>query len=971
MSRARDDIIIGKEKRDDTLHGLGGDDLLLGLGGDDRLYGDAGNDRMVGAKGNDRLDGGAGADVMDGGRGNDIYVVDSAKDSVVERIGGACGGIDTVESAIGFSLARLGNVENLTLTGNQDISGTGNALANLLVGNVGINTLSGGGANDTIKGGAGDTLLGQSGNDTLVVTSAALGKADGGSGIDALALDSLGAQIDLTGALGGTLKSIELIDLDGHQANNLVLDPSVVAGLAGTNGAAFGAHTLLVKGDAADTVSLTGTWTADGTVSNPYRQTGTYNVFISGEAKLLLEGEVAVSIPVPATPVPTLGTLDGSNGFALQGAGWISSSAGDINGDGFDDVILGAPGDATHGAGSGAAYVVFGHAGSSRATVDLSALNGSDGFRTYGENDFNGLGTSLSSAGDLNGDGIGDFAVAATWAPGGSGPGYTYIVFGREGPWDPVLDPASLDGTNGLRLTAGAGTEIIGRSPVSAGDLNGDGFDDLIVGGPFASSNGYAAGTTCVIFGHAGGWDPNIDLSTLDGTNGARFVGPIAYTLSGYSVAATGDINGDGFNDLLIGSPSASATAYASGATYVVFGHIGAWDSTFNLGTLSGTNGFTIDGALGDDHSGRAVASAGDINGDGYDDLIIGATGADPNGSYSGASYVVFGHGGAWNSHLALAGIDGTNGFRLDGSKAYDNSGQSLASAGDVNGDGYADLIVGAPLADSSGDAAGSSYLIYGHAGPWAASLALDDLDAATGFRLDGIAPGDESGFSVAAAGDVNGDGYGDLVISALAANGGESYVVYGGNFTGSVMHLGTGGNDTLTGSAAAESFIGGGGNDTILGGGGGDTVENGAGDDQIHVADRTFRHIDGGGGSDTLHLDFAGAIDFGDLDGNAATSDRGKIIGIETISVDNGQNNALTLHLADLLDIDAGNQDIAGNPALDNVLKIDGNAGDTLHLAATEGWGAADTASLDGYSIFASQGVQVAIDTATAVTIG
>ena len=114
------------------------------------------------------------------------------------------------------------------------------------------------------------------------------------------------------------------------------------------------------------------------------------------------------------------------------------------------------------------------------------------------------------------------------------------------------------------------------------------------------------------------------------------------------------------------------------------------------LASLNGTNGFRLDGVAAGDESGRSVSAAGDVNGDGYDDLVVGAYRANPNGTYAGASYVVFGHGTAFNPTLALAGLDGTNGFRLDGAAAGDNSGYSVSAAGDVNGDGYDDLVVGA-----------------------------------------------------------------------------------------------------------------------------------------------------------------------------------------------------------------------------------------------------------------------------------
>jgi hypothetical protein len=152
-----------------------------------------------------------------------------------------------------------------------------------------------------------------------------------------------------------------------------------------------------------------------------------------------------------------------------------------------------------------------------------------------------------------------------------------------------------------------------------------------------------------------------------------------------------------------------------------------------NLSTLDGADGFRLDGIDGNDFSGSSVASAGDVNGDGFDDLIIGAFGADSN---TGESYVVFGKASGFTASLDLSSLDGTNGFRLDGIDAFDRSGWSVASAGDVNGDGFADLIIGAWVADSS---AGESYVVFGKASGFAASLDLSTLDGSNGFRLDGI----------------------------------------------------------------------------------------------------------------------------------------------------------------------------------------------------------------------------------------
>src|SRR5204863_3650016 len=133
--------------------------------------------------------------------------------------------------------------------------------------------------------------------------------------------------------------------------------------------------------------------------------------------------------------------------------------------------------------------------------------------------------------------------------------------------------------------------------------------------------------------------------------------------------------------------------------------HVGSYlydvtlPSEMNLSSLNGGNGFMLGGAVGD-RSGWSVASAGDVNGDGFADVIVGAPNADPHGSESGASYVVFGNASGFAANIDLSSLDGSNGFKLSGVAAYDTSGYSVASAGDVNGDGFADLIVGAPSAD-------------------------------------------------------------------------------------------------------------------------------------------------------------------------------------------------------------------------------------------------------------------------------
>jgi hypothetical protein len=586
-------------------------------------------------------------------------------------------------------------------------------------------------------------------------------------------------------------------------------------------------------------------------------------------------------------PLILLSNLTGKLGFKITGehqydqSGISVAAAGDINGDGFADLIIGSDyaSYSPHDDNSSKTYVIFGSAEGFGPKVELSGLDGSNGFQITGQS-LTGIysysSNAVASAGDVNGDGFADLLIGDAYAEkSGSSyyppsPGAAHVVFGGAGGFPADFSLDDLDGANGFKIAGELTGDFTGIAVSTAGDLNGDGIDDIVIGASSADAGGSRSGNTYVVFGSTKGFGAELQLSDLDGANGFRVIGEAIEDRSGCDVAS-GDINGDGIADLIIGANGADANGASSGAAYVVFGRDTGFAANLHLSSLNGANGFQISGEAAGDQAGDSVALAGDLNADGFDDIIIGARFADPHGSASGAAYVVFGHGGGFSASLDLGDLDGSNGFKMSGNAENDWFGRSVASAGDVNGDGYDDLIVGASLEDANGGDSGAAYVVFGKAGGFAADLQLGDLDGSNGFKIAGESYSDFAGRSVSSAGDLNGDGFDDLIIGATGANpngggSGASYVIYGHRANEAVTRIGTAIDNVINGGRGGDLVRGLSGDDHLIGWEGADRIFGGFGEDRING--RAGRDIvSGGSGRDILLGGFAADIfDFNQL---------------------------------------------------------------------------------------------------------
>jgi hypothetical protein len=454
---------------------------------------------------------------------------------------------------------------------------------------------------------------------------------------------------------------------------------------------------------------------------------------VTGDRLTILADDRGAAYPVLIDPLMTNPAWSAESNQASAGFGTSVATAGDVNGDGYSDVIVGAPTYDNGQADEGKVFVYHGSPSGLSTTPSWSFEGNFAGVQ---------LGNAVASAGDINGDGFGDVILAAyLFDDVQTDEGRVFVFQGTA---------AGLPANPAWTMQINQSGAQFGRSVGTAGDVNGDGFSDVLIGAPLYDNGQINEGRAYVFHGTAGGLGINPQWVVESNQDLADF---------GLAVSTAGDVNGDGYSDVIVGAPFYELGVHTNeGRAFVYLG---------SGSGLSTTSSWIADPNQANAELGTSVSTAGDVNGDGYADVIVGAWRYDNGSTDEGRAFAYYGSG---------TGLSLTPNWTAESDQAGAEFGVSVAMAGDVSGDGYADVIIGAHKLTNSHTLQGRAYVYQGSA----TGLAATPLWTAQPSQNT-----TEFGVSVATAGDVNGDGYSDVIVGApLFENGlvdeGSAFVWHG-----------------------------------------------------------------------------------------------------------------------------------------------------------------------------------------------
>jgi len=417
--------------------------------------------------------------------------------------------------------------------------------------------------------------------------------------------------------------------------------------------------------------------------------------------------------------------------------GYSVSTAGDVNGDGYSDLIVGAPLYDNGEENEGKAFVYYGSATGLSTTASWTA-EGNQASANFG--------WSVSTAGDVNNDGYSDVLVGAdTYSNDQAYEGRAYVYFGSATGLSAVANWTAESDQGGSRF---------GWSVSTAGDVNGDGFSDVVVGAPLMDIGEFEKGKTFIYYGSAAGPSPTPDVTGEPDQGGSLF---------GFSVSTAGDVNSDGYSDVIVGAKTYHNPIYQQGTTFIYLGSAAGLSPVPNwkagsLGSLVFLASF-----------GSSVSAAGDVNGDGKDDIIAGAM------KFDNLEIVDEGKVFAYYGTATIPSF--TANWATESNQSYAFMGSSVAGAGDVNNDGFADVIFGSERYDSGQVNEGKAFVYLGSP----TGLGNSAVWSAEGNQQEAW-----FGSLVSPAGDVNGDGYADVIVGSFLYSNGQSaegkvFVYHGG----------------------------------------------------------------------------------------------------------------------------------------------------------------------------------------------